>query len=157
MSDCTFVSVTKLPKEQFLKLIELGPLVSIDLIVSYDDKYLLGHRKNKPAMGFWFVPGGRILKNESLEDAFCRLTKAELNTAFRVDDGSFKGVFQHFYDDSAISDSISTHYVVLAYVLKMDNRDFSLTNDQHDSWQWLTQEEIVNSYKVHSYTKAYFI
>ena len=149
--------MTKLPKEQFLKLIELGPLVSIDLIVSCEDKYLLGHRKNKPAKDFWFVPGGRILKNETLEDAFCRLTEDELNTAFQIDDGSFIGVYQHFYDDSAISDSISTHYVVLAYVLEMDNLNFSLTNDQHDSWQWLTQEEIIDSDNVHSYTKAYFI
>ena len=149
--------MTKLPKEQFLKLIELGPLVSIDLIVNCDDKYLLGHRKNMPAKDFWFVPGGRILKNETLEDAFCRLTEAELNKAFQIDDGSFKGVYQHFYDGSAISDTLSTHYVVLAYVLEIDNRDFSLTSDQHDSWQWLTQEEIVDSDNVHSYTKAYFI
>ena len=149
--------MTKLLKEQFLKLIELGPLVSIDLIVRCEEKYLLGHRKNKPAKDFWFVPGGRILKNETLEDAFCRLTEVELNTAFQIDDGGFKGVYQHFYDNSAISDSVSTHYVVLAYVLEMDNRDFSLTNVQHDSWQWLTQDEIVNSDNVHSYTKAYFI
>jgi len=154
--DCTFATVTKLPKEQFLKLIELGPLVSIDLIVNCKGKFLIGLRKNKPAQDFWFVPGGRIFKNETLKDAFYRLTLAELNMPLKIDNASFLGVYQHFYGDSVISEGLSTHYIVLAYELRLQSMDFFLTNKQHKSWQWLTQEEIVNSEKVHFYSKAYF-
>jgi colanic acid biosynthesis protein WcaH len=50
----------------FKDLIENAPLVSIDLIVRQREGILLGKRVNRPAQGFWFVPGGRVYKNESL-------------------------------------------------------------------------------------------
>lgn len=60
-----------LPIEKFLQTVDATPLVAIDLIVpNQNGGYLLGHRVNKPAQGFWFVPGGRIRKNERLDDAF---------------------------------------------------------------------------------------
>ncbi len=49
-----------LDDEKFLEIIDLSPLVSIDLIV-YNDKneVLLGKRANRPAKDYWFVPGGK--------------------------------------------------------------------------------------------------
>ena len=55
------------------------PLISIDLLVQNEHgEYLLGLRNNRPAQGYWFVPGGRVLKNETLDGAFKRLTFEEL-------------------------------------------------------------------------------
>jgi colanic acid biosynthesis protein WcaH len=68
-----------LEKQVFTTVIDSTPLVSIDLLVeNTDGKVLLGYRNNRPAKGYWFVPGGRILKDESMDDAFKRLTLAEL-------------------------------------------------------------------------------
>ncbi len=64
---------------------------------------LLGKRLNRPAQGSWFVPGGRILKDESLENAFKRLMKEELaieTQGLKAHNGTFKGIYQHFYDDN---------------------------------------------------------
>jgi colanic acid biosynthesis protein WcaH len=59
-----------LDKELFSTVIESTPLISIDLVVKNNlGQTLLGQRLNKPAKGFWFVPGGRILKDESLATA----------------------------------------------------------------------------------------
>jgi colanic acid biosynthesis protein WcaH len=50
-------------------VIRLAPLIAIDLIIrSARDEVLLGLRKNEPAKGCYFVPGGMILKNERLAD-----------------------------------------------------------------------------------------
>ncbi|WP_259346526.1 NUDIX domain-containing protein [Vibrio rotiferianus] len=50
------------------------PLVSIDLVIeNAQGQTLLWLHNNRPAQGFWFVPGGRVLKGESLKDAFLRL------------------------------------------------------------------------------------
>ena len=69
-----------LDKQTFSTVIKSSPLVSIDLVViNPDGQALLGQRLNRPAKGFWFVPGGRILKNESLGNAFKRLTLEELS------------------------------------------------------------------------------
>ena len=49
----------------FKSVIENAPLVSIDLVVKNSlGQYLFGYRTNRPAKGFWFVPGGRIHKGE---------------------------------------------------------------------------------------------
>ena len=63
----------------FETVVASTPLISIDLLVQNEHgEYLLGLRNNRPAQGYWFVPGGRVLKNETLDGAFKRLTFEEL-------------------------------------------------------------------------------
>jgi 8-oxo-dGTP pyrophosphatase MutT (NUDIX family) len=65
-------------------VIRLAPLIAIDLIIrNARDEVLLGLRKNEPAKGRYFVPGGVILKNERLAEAFARLIKNETDHAAR--------------------------------------------------------------------------
>jgi hypothetical protein len=70
-----FMSVAMPPR--FLSHAELdtvirhAPLVAIDLIIrNARDEVLLGLRKNEPAKGCYFVPGGTILKSERLAETF---------------------------------------------------------------------------------------
>ncbi|WP_272641214.1 hypothetical protein [Marinomonas mediterranea] len=45
--------------DAFLNIIDSTPLVSIDIILERSDGlFLVGKRVNKPAEGYWFVPGG---------------------------------------------------------------------------------------------------
>ena len=54
-----------LDKDTFSTVIQNTPLISIDLIVeNKKGQILLGKRVNEPALGYWFVPGGRIFKDE---------------------------------------------------------------------------------------------
>ena len=69
-----------LPVDTFKTIIASTPLISIDLIIrNKNGDVLLGKRINRPAQGFWFVPGGRVLKDESFALAFKRLIKVELD------------------------------------------------------------------------------
>lgn len=53
-----------LPDNLFSELVKYAPLVAIDLILEdKEKKIILGKRLNKPAQGYYFVPGGRIHKN----------------------------------------------------------------------------------------------
>ncbi len=64
-----------LRQEDFATVVRSTPLVSLDFIVeTVAAKALLGKRTNRPAQGYWFVPGGRVQKDETLEAAFERLT-----------------------------------------------------------------------------------
>ena len=68
-----------LRQEDFATVVRSTPLVSLDFIVENSrGEFLLGKRTNRPAQGYWFVPGGRVQKDETLEAAFERLTMAEL-------------------------------------------------------------------------------
>ncbi|AGH43142.1 GDP-mannose mannosyl hydrolase [Paraglaciecola psychrophila] len=147
-----------LEKELFSKVIESTPLVSIDLVVKNNlGQTLLGQRLNKPAKGFWFVPGGRILKNESLATAFKRLTLEELGEEFNIVQGRLLGPYDHFYDDNVFGDDFSTHYVAIAYVLLIDHELNHLPVDiQHGTYQWFDIASLSNNDEVHINTQNYY-
>jgi len=49
-----------LSQEDFATVVRSTPLISIDLVVENErGEFLLGQRTNRPAQGYWFVPGGR--------------------------------------------------------------------------------------------------
>ena len=99
-----------LPLDTFKTIIKNTPLVSIDLIVyNKEGQVLLGLRKNRPAQGYWFVPGGRILKDESMANAFKRLTINELGAEFSLEQDEFIGPFEHFYTNNVSSEYFNTH------------------------------------------------
>jgi len=69
-----------LEKEDFRCLVQHGVLFSIDLVVlDTQNRILVGERVNRPAQGYWFVPGGRVYKNEALMKAFERICLDELD------------------------------------------------------------------------------
>jgi len=116
----------------------------------------LGKRLNRPAQGFWFVPGGRIGKGESIDKAFLRLTQEELGMGVAKDSASLLGVYEHFYPDNFSGDDFSTHYVVLGFELELDLELEQLPADQHDNYRGWTVSEMLKSDEVHLHTKSYF-
>ena len=145
-----------LEKDTFKTVIASTPLVSIDLIVrNKAGEYLLGYRNNKPAKGFWFVPGGRILKDEPMHIAFTRLVKDELGINVELHDAKFNGVYEHFYDDYVFGDDVTTHYVVLGYELIVDIALSDLPQAQHSEYKWFSSAEFSNSPNVHKHSKWY--
>lgn len=147
---------------RFLSIIEATPLVSIDLIINQGSKVLLGKRNNRPAQGYWFVPGGRILKDETFETALHRLIEQELQSGNLLEDKAiqpkFYGAYQHFYDDAFAGDfGIRTHYVVLAHSLTLPEHIVISDHDnQHDAFAWWSIDSLLQSEAVHQYTKDYF-
>ena len=144
----------------FKTVVASTPLISIDLIVTNDaNQILLGLRVNRPAQDYWFVPGGRVLKNESLDEAFKRLTAHELGLNSSRYKARFLGVYEHFYQDSVFGNSPSdpsTHYIVLGYQLTLSNPlKLSLPTEQHFDYQWWTLEAAKSDPSVHQHTQAY--
>lgn len=140
----------------FTTVVANTPLIAIDLIVQNDSgEILLGKRLNAPARGFWFTPGGRIYKNESLENAFERITMAELGKLIPIHEAHFHGVFEHLYEDSVFGNHISTHYIVLAYVLTFPH-DQIILNDQHNADRWQSIDTLLIDPTIHTHVKWYF-
>ena len=148
----------KLNREDLAEVVRLAPLVSIDLIIENSKgQVLVGMRNNEPAKGFWFVPGGRILKNETIADAFERVIKAELGIDADYARAEFIGAFNHMYDTNfAQQQGFGTHYVVLAYRIKLNDEVDITADDQHSELLWLDKDQLLNNEKVHPHTKAYF-
>lgn len=147
-----------LSKQRFSQVIESTPLVSIDLVIEDESgQILLGERLNRPAQGFWFVLGGRILKNEKLEEAFSRLTQEELGHEFALTQATILGPYTHLYDDNVFGNEFTTHYVAIAYKLVVIRSQLNLPMDvQHSRYRWYDKNELLTSDKVHIHTKWYF-
>ncbi len=137
----------------FKTVVDSAPLISIDILIKKDNKVLLGRRINKPAQGVFFSIGGRINKNETIDNAMARVALNELNIELKSVP-KFIGVFEHFYDDSIYKD-VSTHYVNLAYEYEKEEIP-DLPTEQHSEYKWFTVNELLNSDQVHKYTKDYF-
>lgn len=145
-----------LSAEHFAAVVRDTPLVALDLVVvDSAGRALLGQRLNKPAQGYWFVPGGRVLKDETLADAFSRLLRQELGLDAKVP-AIFLGVYQHFYADGFSGDNVSTHYVVLAYRLVLEPNTLALPLDQHARYQWFDPKSICTDVLVHPHSRWYF-
>ncbi len=142
----------------FLQVIEATPLVSIDLIIRNPRaEVLLGKRRNRPAQGFWFVPGGRILKNERIGDALQRIAETEIGWVPPPEGLCFKGVYEHLYEDNFhASTGIGTHYIVLAHEVKAAADTRVTPDSQHAELRWWPLASLMASARVHDNAKAYF-
>jgi colanic acid biosynthesis protein WcaH len=151
----------KLPQEDFIEVVRNTPLVSIDIVArSKRGEVLLGLRKNEPAKGYWFVPGGSIRKNELLDEAYERITRDELGARLLRKDARLLGVYEHIYDTNfAGIDGFGTHYVVIGYEATLDMEAEALPSDRDDQnagFKWMGVEELLAARDVHRNTKIYF-
>ncbi len=148
----------RLDSATFLKIVELTPLVSIDLIVFNEGgEVLLGYRRNRPAQDCWFVPGGKILKDERIPSAIRRIALTELGLELNPTLSKFKGVYEHLYGDNfAGAEGISTHYIVLAHEFYLPADARINGDEQHAELRWWSTSDLLAAPDVHENTKAYF-
>ena len=146
-----------LDSNDFSRIIVSTPLVAIDLIVRNErGEVLLGYRRNRPAQHFWFVPGGRIRKNERLHDALQRVACTELGVV--PQEGQLLGVFDHLYEDNTFGlPGVDTHYVVIGWQCALRGDDALVSDAQHAALRWWSVAELLASEEVHLNTKRYFL
>lgn len=149
----------RVPRAAFKSLVRWAPIVSIDLIIlNRANEVLLGYRANRPARNKWFVPGGRIFKGERIPEAMERIAYQETGIEIRPASAEFAGVHEHFYRNSVFSGSrrLPTHYVVLAFKIRL-RKDPDLHPDrQHRKLCWFRPDGLLRLGTVHKNTKAYF-
>jgi len=149
--------VKPLDAEIFAKIVEFTPLIAIDLIIkNADHNVLLGKRMNDPAKGYWFVPGGRIYKNETISEAFSRISFNELGYTLPIENASFLGVYEHFYKNGFYDENVSTHYIVLGYEVNYDFSMNLLPKVQHNTYKIVSVNALLQDTEVHPNVKLYF-
>jgi colanic acid biosynthesis protein WcaH len=154
----------------YLQAIRDMPLTCIDvLVIDSGNRLLLGKRKNRPAQGTFFAPGGRVRKGEKQQQALERISLDELSIDIPFERWTLVGVYDHIYQDNffnarhAGSDApVATHCITLAYVLKLGKNSSELRarftegmKAQHENVEWIPINEIATRDDVHDYTKDY--
>jgi colanic acid biosynthesis protein WcaH len=122
-----------------------------------EENVLLGLRANEPAKNTYFVPGGVIRKNETIQEAFTRILNAETGLTASFYEATLVGAFEHFYKTNRFGHpDYGTHYVVLAYEVGLKAQQTVAIDSQHSDVQWMSEDEINLAANVHPNTKAYF-
>ncbi|WP_232508570.1 GDP-mannose mannosyl hydrolase [Haloarcula marismortui] len=119
-------------EEDWETIIANVPIVSVDLLVRYDEGLLFGKRTNEPAKGYWFLPGGRVEKGETRTEAVDRIAKQELGLSVKIVESL--GAFEHIYETSDVAGVNTKHYLANGYVVKVDSGQLR-TDDQHEDLQ----------------------
>lgn len=145
-----------LQDKEFLRIVDATPLVAIDLIIRNEaGEVLLGQRVNRPAKDSWFVPGGRILKNERVKDALRRISQRELGIT--ISEATLVGVFDHLYADNFLNaPDVTTHYVALGFAAELPRGTRLTADNQHGELKWWSVPKLLAEPLVHENTKAYF-
>lgn len=147
--------------EDFSRCVNALPLVSVDLVIlNENNELLLGLRNNRPAKGWWFTPGARVRKGEPHGDALLRVWQEELGQLeIPMPTAKLMGAWDHFYADSAFSTIVSTHYVNLPHVIRIESDLLldanMLPNQQHSLWNWLSLAKASKQDDVHEYVRTY--
>ncbi|MDB5617775.1 NUDIX domain-containing protein [Tardiphaga sp.] len=143
-----------LDDDMFRPIVRHAPLPSIDLLIRDERGFLLlGLRNNEPARGTFFVPGGCIRKNETIASAFARIAREETTLNANIDQARFVGIFEQMYPANRFSEAgYGTHYVSLAYELKLPERPMLTPDAQHQELVWMQSYDD----RAHPYNRVYF-
>jgi colanic acid biosynthesis protein WcaH len=147
-----------LSREKYYNVILQTTLTSIDLVLYHNGKILLGYRKNQPAKNFWFTPGNRTGKMETLQQGFERLVESELgldNKIISFKNTKLVGVYDHIYNNNFEDDKFGTHYVVTCFLYKLDKKVIVSGDRQHSSLKWFDLNDIKRNAEIHPYVKNY--
>lgn len=143
-------SSTIIPQDTYRTILETMPIATVDLVVISPDKsqVLLLMRKNKPAQGEYYTPGGRIIKNETMINAAIRQAKDELGVTIDSQDLRFAGVIDEIFPDSS-QINISAHCLNIFYAVVLSQTTVLILDDQHSDNKWFK----VTDSRLHPYIR----
>jgi colanic acid biosynthesis protein WcaH len=126
-----------IPATDYKKFLEQMPVVCIDaIIMNNKGQYLLIKRKNEPLKGDYWVPGGRLLKNETLNDAVLRKVKEELGIDSHI--VMPIGVYEDFFDKSPLNPENGLHTISIVYLIIAGSENICI-DEQSDDWGWFDE------------------
>lgn len=121
-----------IPAENYKAILQSVPVVCVDLLIKKGDKYLLVKRKDEPLKGQYWVPGGRIMKDELAIEAAHR--KLEQETGLKGNGFKFVGYYEDFYDESAFG--VPCHSVSLVFETEAVGDVYLDDTSESFKWEW---------------------
>jgi len=141
--------VTWIGDDAWETIVSHAPVPSVDLVVDCADGVLLAKRRNEPAKGEWFVPGGRIQKGEPIEETVHRVAREELGVSISIE--AALGTYDHFYDTADVPGAGGKHYVAHGFLVTPDSERIE-RDDQHGESRVFAPADLP---ELHPYVEAY--
>ena len=125
----------------YKKILEHIPICCVDVVICHCNKILLVNRNNEPAKNEWWFPGGRVFKNEKLEEAAIR--KAYEEVGIKVQIVKIIGIYETMFDKGPFDDLKSgVHTINICFLVKPTLENFKIKIDDTSSdYRWIDKIE----------------
>ena len=123
--DASKAETGKISSSLYELIVDVLPIASVEAIISKDNSLLFLRRKNSPAKGQWWFPGGRIRKGETFEETLIREIKEE--TGLHVIESKLVNVYSRIFDER--------HDITIAYFCKCKPAKITL-DTEHSEYKY---------------------
>lgn len=107
--------------DEYKRIVEYMPILCVDLLVFFKNELLLLRRKKEPLKGEWWIPGGRVFKNEKLLDAAKRKAFEEIGLNPEIEPNPI--FFYEFFSPKSTFEGVKTGTHTLSMVFKAIIKD----------------------------------
>lgn len=122
------------------QILENIPIICVDGILLNENNFVLFlKRKVEPAKNEWWFPGGRLLKNEKLNDSVIRKFKEEINLEVSV--VRYVGTTETVFNTGPYN--IPVHTINFTFLLKYKSGTITI-DDLHSDYTWSNDFESLN-------------
>lgn len=135
-----------IPQELYNQILSSVPIACVDITIVSHGKVLLVKRKDAPASGQWWVPGGRVLKGEMMVNTAKRKALEEVGINVHV--GPIVHTDETIFDDGPFR--IPVHSINSCFFVYPTDPDYSPALDNHhEDYLWVNA---INT-SLHPYVK----
>lgn len=116
------------------------PICCVDVVVHHRGRALLIRRKEEPAGGLWWLPGGRLFKNERLDAAARR--KAREETGLDVDVVRRIGTYETWFPTGPaprLTDGY--HNISTAFLVRLRGEALVRPDPTASAFRWIERVE----------------
>ncbi|RJQ18961.1 NUDIX domain-containing protein [Candidatus Woesearchaeota archaeon] len=132
-----------IPKDEYARILRQMPIVCIDVIAQQGDVVFFVKRRDEPAKGEWWFPGGRLRKGEELHHAAQRKLLDE--TGLYLHDPWQVGTYSTVFETGPFGDPV--HSVNVVFAGFAEGRIF--LDETSTDYTWLKPQE----YAGHPYVE----
>lgn len=123
-----------IPNELYYQILDNLPIACVDIAIVSDGAVLLVKRKDAPAKGQWWVPGGRVLKGEMMKETALRKAREEVGVECHV--GPIIHTAETIFPDGP--QGIPVHSINSCFFLYPVGSDFKPQLDSHhQDFKWV--------------------
>lgn len=122
----------------YKQIIERMPFACVDLAIERNGKWLMVKRRQEPAKGEWWVVGGRVYKNETLEAAAKR--KAREEVGLEIELVRKVGFYETFFKTAKVPVKGGTHTVNVVFLARSRKGQVVLDKN-HSDFRWCSTIE----------------
>jgi colanic acid biosynthesis protein WcaH len=120
----------------YKRIISCLPIACVDVSIVHDGRVLLVRRGDKPALGEWWLPGGRVHKGERMIDTARRKALEEVGMDCFV--GPLVHTAETIFPDGPYDESV--HSINSCFILypRYGCTDVML-DKHHEDYRWVTK------------------